>query len=133
MIKAVIDTNVLVSALWTKNQESPTYKVLVALLQGRFIALHNEEILNEYADVLSRGKFSFASETVHELLDLIRDTGQQTIKAESSEQFPDPDDRVFYEVAMAEPNAKLITGNIKHYPISPIVVTPAQFCTLLGI
>ena len=43
------------------------------------------------------------------------------------------DDRVFYEVALAEPDSRLVTGNLKHYPTSPIVVTPAQFCNLLGL
>ena len=50
MIKAVIDTNVLVSALWTKNPNSPTRRILIALLQGQFIPLHNDEILAEYSE-----------------------------------------------------------------------------------
>lgn len=70
MIKAVIDTNVLVSALWTKNTESPTYRILIALLQGNFIALYNNEILDEYSEVLSRSKFKFAPEMVRDVIDI---------------------------------------------------------------
>lgn len=133
MIKAVIDTNVLVSALWTKNTESPTYRILIALLQGNFIALYNNEILDEYSEVLSRSKFKFAPEMVRDVIDLIRATGLETFPINSTDEFPDPDDRVFYEVALAEPETHLVTGNTKHYPSSAIVVTPARFCELLGI
>ena len=132
MIKAVIDTNVFVSALWTKNHNSPTRRILLALLQGRFILLHNEEILTEYSEVLCRDEFKFDPEQVSGLIESIRNEGLDTTREKASEIFPDPDDRVFYEVALAEPGAHLVTGNLKHYPVSPIVVTPAQFCELLG-
>ena len=133
MIKAVIDTNVLVSAFWTKRQDSPTRRILRALIQGRFLALHNEEILAEYSEVLHRSEFNFDPADVSELIENIRKEGLSTIPNKSSEDFADPDDRVFYEVALAEPDSHLVTGNLKHYPISPIVVTPAQFCGLLGV
>ena len=133
MIKAVIDTNVLVSALWTKNPNSPTRRILIALIQGQFIPLHNDEILAEYSEVLRRHEFKFDPEQVTGIIESIRNEGLDTARAKASETFPDPDDRVFYEVALAEPDAHLVTGNLKHYPTSPIVVTPAQFRELLGL
>ncbi len=133
MIKAVIDTNVLVSALWTKNPNSPPRRILIALLKGQFIPLHNDEILAEYSEVLRRREFKFDPEQVTGIIESIRNEGLDTIRAKASETFPDPDDRVFYEVALAEPDSRLVTGNLKHYPTSPIVVTPAQFCNLLGL
>ena len=54
MIYAVIDTNVFVSALWTKNDHAPTFLLLKALQEGRFTPLYNEQILAEYKEVLSR-------------------------------------------------------------------------------
>ena len=51
MIYAVIDTNVLVSALFTSNVEAATVKVLDALLQEKIIPLYNEEIYDEYVEV----------------------------------------------------------------------------------
>lgn len=133
MIKAVVDTNVFVSALWTKKPNSPTRRILTALLQGQFILLHNDEILAEYSEVLRRHEFKFDPEQVTGIIESIRNEGLDTARAKASETFPDPDDRVFYEVALAEPDSRLVTGNLKHYPTSPIVVTPAQFCELLGI
>ena len=57
MIKAVIDTNVIVSAYITKNLEAATSKVWEAVLQCKLTPIYNEEILNEYSDVLHREKF----------------------------------------------------------------------------
>ena len=48
-----------------------------------------------------------------------------------SDLFVDEDDRVFYEVALSEEDSFLITGNLKHYPIDPRVVTPAQMLEIL--
>ena len=83
--------------------------------------------------MLRRHEFNFDPEQVTGIIENIRDEGLDTARAKAFETFPDPDDRVFYEVALAEPDAHLVTGNLKHYPTSPIVVTPAQFCVLLGI
>ena len=49
------------------------------------------------------------------------------------EIFPDPKDIVFYEVAMSKDDAYLVTGNIKHFPKKPFVVTPAEMMELLNL
>ena len=38
---------------------------------------------------------------------------------------------VFYEVALTEGDSFLVTGNLKHYPVDPRVVTPAQMVAIL--
>ena len=38
----------------------------------------------------------------------------------------DADDRIFYDAAK-DNEAFLITGNTKHYPDEPFILTPAQF------
>jgi hypothetical protein len=40
-------------------------------------------------------------------------------------------DVVFYEVALSKEDAYLVTGNNKHFPQSPIVVTPAEMIKIL--
>ena len=45
MIKAVIDTNVIVSAYITKNLEAATSKVLEAVMQCKLIPIFNDQIL----------------------------------------------------------------------------------------
>jgi len=54
MIYAVIDTNVLVSALITNNPEATTAKFVRHLLERNFIPMYDEDIIAEYADVLQR-------------------------------------------------------------------------------
>ena len=54
---AVIDTNVIVSAVISKSLESNPAKIIRAIVQDRIIPLFNDEILDEYREVLSRPKF----------------------------------------------------------------------------
>lgn len=47
-IFAVIDTNVIVSALLSSNLESNPVKVFRAIVQERIVPLFNDEILEDY-------------------------------------------------------------------------------------
>ena len=127
---AVFDTNVLVSALMSKHADSPTVLLLDYVLDGRIILLYNEDIINEYKDVLHRDKFHFNDEQIDALLDLIR-TGLYLDPTASQETFADEDDRVFYEVALSKEEGYVVTGNVKHFPKSPIVVTPAEMMQII--
>ena len=60
---AVIDTNVLVSALLTRHEDASPLQVVKRLFRGDIIPLYDEEIVGEYAEVLRRPKFHF-SETL---------------------------------------------------------------------
>jgi predicted nucleic acid-binding protein len=90
MVYAVIDTNVLVSALLTHNKHAATVKVLELMLNGIIMPLFDKDIITEYED-----------------------------------------DRVFYEVALNVEDSFLVTGNLKHYPSVPKVVTPSELIKLL--
>ena len=127
---AVFDTNVLVSALMSKHADSPTVLLLDYVLDGRIVLLYNEDIINEYKDVLHRDKFHFDDEQIDALLDLIR-TGLHLDPTASQEKFADEDDRVFYEVALSKEEGYVVTGNTKHFPKSPIVVTPAEMMQII--
>ena len=133
MIYAVIDTNVLVSALLTQNPQSATVRVVDAIFAKKIVPLFDEEILEEYEDVLHRQKFGFSDSEIDLYLGAIRDGGVNVIRVMSDEIFPDPKDVVFYEVALALDGAFLITGNKKHYPNTPIVVTPAEMVEILSV
>ena len=126
-ILAVIDTNVIVSALLNHDGESNPSIVLTSVISGSITPLYNENILSEYKDVLSRDKFPFRQEDVESTIDLFVKKGiliDSTVPIK--ENFPDLDDVVFYEVAMSMEGTYLVTGNIKHFPINSIVVTPAE-------
>ena len=94
------------------------------------VLLYNDEILSEYDEVLHRDKFNFSDERVQALVDLVK-TGIHLNRTESSEAFPDSDDRVFYEVALSQNGSYVVTGNLRHFPKSPIVVSPAQMLRIV--
>ena len=131
MIYAVIDTNVLVSALLSRHPDAATVQVVSAISKSVFRPLYNKEILAEYRDVLSRSKFSFPTQTIESIIDAIQEMGVLSNRIESQEYFPDPKDIVFYEVALSKDDAYLVTGNTKHFPKKPIVVTPAEMLEIL--
>ena len=131
MIHAVIDTNVLVSAYLTKNQDSSTAKVWSAVLNGDITPMYNEEIIEEYTDVLNRKKFNIPEQLINDALNHILENGVIGERILSDDFFPDPKDIVFYEVAQSKDDAYLVTGNTKHFPKKPIVVTPAEMLDIL--
>ena len=129
-VYAVFDTNVLVSALMSKRDDSPTVLLLNHVLDGRIVLVYNEAILSEYQEVLHRDKFGFSDERIKTVLEVVR-TGLCLGRTPSNEIFPDQDDAVFYEVALSKEGTFLITGNLRHFPKSPIVVTPAEMISIL--
>ena len=131
-IYAVIDTNVLVSALFSSRENSNPGIVINQVLEGNITPLVNASILQEYREVLSRPKFNFPENLISALYDafLVLGIDTETEQLDSS-VFPDKDDVVFYEVKMAVEDSYLVTGNIKHFPKDPLVVTPAQMVAIL--
>lgn len=132
MIYAVIDTNVLVSALITHNPEAATAKVVRHLLERDFIPMYDEDIIAEYADVLHRAKFPILLETADALISYVIENGVEASRIHFEEPMPDEDDRVFLEVALSKEDSFLVTGNQKHYPASARIITPAQFLEYFG-
>lgn len=131
-IYAVIDTNVFVSALLSKNPESYPLLVLSNIYRGSIIPVFNGEILSEYREVLSREKFHFNSQDIEEALRTITTFGLSLDRTPvTDEVFPDAKDIVFYEVKMSKDDAYLVTGNKKHFPNKPFVVTPKEMIEML--
>lgn len=130
---AVVDTNVIVSALITKNPDSPPRRIFRAMFTGEIIPLYHEDILAEYEEVLRRERFHLNPETIRIVIDAIRQYGMEVIPSPTGEILTDMDDLVFYEVAMEkrEDDAFLVTGNQKHYPVKNFIVTPAEMLKIL--
>ncbi|MBO4699515.1 putative toxin-antitoxin system toxin component, PIN family [bacterium] len=128
----VIDTNVLVSSLLKR--DSIPAKILDLVISGIIVPLFNEEILKEYAEVLSRKEFCFSVEDIGKLLNFIVQKGLLLEKTEVQEILPDPDDAVFYEIVMSarkNRDAYLVTGNIRHFPAKNFVVTPREMLEIV--
>ena len=131
-IYAVIDTNVLVSSLFSPKGLSNPSIVISAVINGVITPLYNDEIIDEYREVLSRDKFNFNPFLIENLISVFTEFGLSANRVgESDEDFPDRDDIVFYEVAMSVEDAYLVTGNIRHFPKRSFVVTPTQMVDIL--
>ncbi len=120
----VIDTNIIVSALWSKN--GAPAQILSLVINGRLIPCYDHRIINEYRDVLKRPKFKFSESEISFLLDWITDNGYSVVADPIDIEFIDEDDKNFFEVAKFC-GAKLITGNIKHFPEDEAVITVSEF------
>ena len=120
----VLDTNILVSSLWKKS--GPPARILQMVLQGRLRVCWDWRIMQEYRAVLNRPKFNFPPHHVDALLDWIEHNGISVVPDPVLGEFPDASDRKFYEAAVFT-NAILITGNRKHFPDTPVVMTAAEF------
>ena len=129
---AVIDTNVVVSSMLKK--ESVPWLIMNMVDENTIIPLLNQDILNEYIEVITRNKFNFSEASINEVISRIKEKAIFLEKEQTLEEFIDKDDIVFFEIvlsARSTMDAYLITGNMKHYPIRSYVVTPTQMLEII--
>ena len=120
----VVDTNILVSSLWSRDGEPARFMALV--VGGVLTPCWDSRIMNEYREVLLRPKFRFDAGEVDDLLSLIRHEGLSVLPTPLDVAFSDVEDRKFYEVAVFC-NALLVTGNVRHYPNDGVAITVGEF------
>jgi putative PIN family toxin of toxin-antitoxin system len=128
---AVIDTNVLVGALLSKHDDSAVAQVINLVADRVIVPLYSKDIINEYKEVLFRAKLAIDPSKANYIVDLIINRGISVEPTSSNLTLIDPDDLVFYEVALTkkEECVYLITGNKKHFPNEPMVVSASEFLT----
>lgn len=116
MIRAVIDTNVLVSALIAP--EGNEALIVLAVKQGWVKPYFSAEVLEEYAGVLARGKFRFPAVEIEGLMALVRSRGEQVFPAAPVHGVgsPDPGDEKFLACAQAAGVEFIVTGNKRDFP-----------------
>ena len=129
---AVIDTNVIVSSMLKTN--SIPGRIVDYIKNNTIVPLLNEEIVDEYREVLTRNEFGFDSKETDKLLTIIQEKGIILEREQSLEDFIDEDDIVFFEIVMSARNtmdAYLVTGNMKHYPVRSYIVTPREMIQII--
>lgn len=128
----VIDTNVLVSAV-LKSHSVPGSIVELAF-DGPIIPILNEAIEKEYREVLSRPKFHLPEDLIEGIMSTFHKRAIYIDAEHLDVELPDPKDLVFYEVVMEErkkEEAYLVTGNIRHFPNRPFIVTPREMLDII--
>ena len=128
---AVIDTNVIISALISTKSDSATVQVLDKLFDEEIIPLYNQEILKEYREVMNRPKFQIAQSDVELVIKSITESGIEIDAVYSDVVLTDPKDQVFYDVFLSFPDSYLITGNLKHFPTNDHIINPAGLISLM--
>lgn len=129
MTYLVLDTNILVSALWQHLDRGNPARLLRLCIERRFELVYSAEIFREYEAVLSRPKFDFGASDVDAVLSMVRTFGycaDPVTRGHASPLCSDPDDQKFYDAARGW-DAILVTGNAKHYPEDQRVRTPGEF------
>ena len=130
---AVLDTNVIVSALLSSKADAATVQVIQKLFSDSFCPVISKEIMAEYTEVLHRAKFHFSPAIVEDLLFAIEEKAEYVIPASSGAILPDMKDLPFYEVVIEKraDDAYLVTGNQKHFPAEPFIITAREFLEIL--
>lgn len=130
---AVIDTNVLVSALLSSHEDAATVQVIYKIFSGEVIPVFSAEIFQEYQEVLRRKKFHFSENLVDTLLLVLEKYGERILPSPSGEILLDQKDIPFYEAVLEKrvEGAYLVTGNTKHFPVKPFIVTAREFLEIL--
>jgi predicted nucleic acid-binding protein len=108
--------------------------ILELTFGGTIIPLLNASIVSEYREVLARPKFHLTQDIIDSVVGELERLGLHVDAEKLDIELPDPKDRVFYEVVMEErksEDAYLVTGNSKHFPAKPFVVTPRQMLDII--
>lgn len=116
VIRAVIDTNVLYSGLYSARGAS--FRVLRLIERGKIIPLLSTTLLFEYEDVLKRNQslLKLSDKEIEQVLDNLCSLGeQQKIYFLWRPVLPDPNDDHVLELSVASGADVIVTHNIKDF------------------
>jgi putative PIN family toxin of toxin-antitoxin system len=138
MMRAVIDTGVLVSGLI--HRQGTTGEVIQALRDGRFTIIYSTPTLIELIDVLGRHpfrqKYHIQQEDITATINLVRLRGELVIPKQEINTCRDPKDNKFLEAAPAGEVDVIVTGDddlLSLHPFEQIsIFRPAEFLERLS-
>ena len=125
-MRAIIDTNVLVSAMLTPAGNSA--QLVEAVRAGRLLPVLSHEIFMEYVQVLNRPRFGFDKKQVASLLeDMTALALFVSPPLMDTTNLPDPDDAPFIAAAL-HAVCHIVTGNARDFPpeTGVIILSPAE-------
>ncbi len=131
---AVIDTNVVVIGLLTRDPSSPTAQIVERMLLGRTPFVLSVELVGEFRTVLLRAKIArrhkrSPAEIDQLLTDLIANAIMHS-PPKARATAPDPKDAHIWALAHARPGAIVVTGDqllIDRPPRGVTVLSPRDF------
>jgi putative PIN family toxin of toxin-antitoxin system len=129
MIRVVLDTNILISAL-LQPQGLPARIFLMTIAGTAAQLCVSGDVYAEYEEVVRRPKFNHTETTIEHTLRAIRKSGHWVRPLGRVHACSDPDHDIFIECAQAAHAHYLITGNRKDFPAKwadTQIVTPRQY------
>jgi uncharacterized protein len=140
---AVVDTNVVVEGLLTKNSASPTARILDGMLAGAFPFILSPALLTEYRVVLLRPAIARRHRRSADDIDvLLTGITLQAIVRETApagdphSAAPDAGDQHLWDLLAASPGAILVTGDdalLRRAPPLASALSPAGFVEILDL
>lgn len=133
MLKAVLDTNVVVSA--HLNLEGPSRIILDLAFSRHFRCFVSEPLLQEYEEVLKRPRFGRNPRDIAKSMRLMRNAATLVIPRRRLKITGDPDDDKVLECALEARVNYVVTGNTRDFPhrFQDIrILPPQQFLTVLA-
>jgi len=114
MLKAVLDTNVVVSAHLTA--DGPASLIFRLALSRYFQSFFSAELFEEFSEVLLRKKFKLDAKEVAESLRAFRAAGVLVTPRNRIAVARDSDDDKVLECAVEAQADYIVTGNIRDFP-----------------
>lgn len=136
MIRAVLDTNVLLAAL--RSRQGASFEIVSRYRRGEFALLLSNTALSEYDEVLKREgqNLGLVVDTVDRFLNALC-AGAVSFQTSSfwKPSLPDADDEAFAQLALEAKVDYLVTFNQRHFPADRLpavqVVSPKEFLHVL--
>lgn len=116
MLRVVIDTNILISALLSK--KAAPAKIMDAWRERKFIVITSESAIREaervMAELASSGKYSISNEDIQSMSRLLREdallvSGQMDAQGTVPQ---DPDDEKFIAIALEGEATVIVSGDL---------------------
>lgn len=132
MIRIVLDTNVIVSALL---RPGGFPEAALSLGINRIVQICiSQPVIDEYSEVLYRPKLAIDPGKAATAIAKIREVSFAVVPGIFVKACSDADDNIFLECAQAAEADYLVTGNTAHFPdrwITTEIVTPRQFLEII--
>lgn len=136
MIRAVLDTNILLASLRSRNGAS--FEIVRRYQHGEFSLVIANTVLTEYEEVLKREgpAFGLTSATVDRFLDALC-AGAEEFRVSGfwKPSLPDADDEPLAQLALEGKVGYLVTHNLRHFPADRLpavcVLPPREFLQIL--
>jgi putative PIN family toxin of toxin-antitoxin system len=132
MIRVVLDTNIVVSALI--QPRGPSARVFLLAMNKYIRSCISAQTYCEYGEVLPRPRLKIPAIHVASALSAILENSVWVRPDHAVAACSDPDDNAFLECAVAAGADYLVTGNAKHFPSmweGTMVISPREFLALI--